>query len=100
MLHSKKEISIKNRPYYLFNDMMNIKNFDPSLLVISKLSFKSTNTNIYHIEYITTRSLDHVNSGSENPLYLIFNNVERYIIEECNGDRYLIFASTDKTKKY
>ena len=39
--------------------------------------------------------LDHVNIDSENPLYLIFNNVEGYI-EETNGNKYLIFASTDK----
>ena len=44
MLHNFKQINIKNRPYYLFNDMINnmisIKNFDPSLLEINKLSFK------------------------------------------------------------
>ena len=25
-----KEIDIKNRTYYFFNDMINIKNFDPN----------------------------------------------------------------------
>ena len=45
------------------------------------------------------KSLDHVNIDSENPLYLIFNNVDGYIIEESNEDKYLIFASTNKNKK-
>ena len=45
------------------------------------------------------KSLDHVNIDSENPLYLIFNNVDGYITEESNGDKYLIFASTNQNKK-
>ena len=94
-----KKIIINNRPYYFFNDMVNIKNFDPSLLEINKLSCKSANINIYHIEYMTMKSLDHVNIDTENPLYLIFNNVDGYIIEESNGDKHLIFASTNKNKE-
>ena len=56
--------------------MANIKNFDPSLLEINKLSGKSTSINIYFIEYMTMKSLDHVNIDSENPLYLTFNNAD------------------------
>ena len=78
--------------------MINIKNFDSNLLNIEKTSFKSTDAVIYNIQYITMESLDHVNIDSENPLYLIFNNVDGYI-EESNGDKYLVFASTDKNKE-
>ena len=71
------EITIKNRPYCLFNNMVNIKNFDPSLLEKSKLSCKSANINIFFILNIgTMKSLDYANINSENPLYLIFNNVD------------------------
>ena len=35
-----KEINIKNRTYYFFNDMGNIKDFDSSLLKIDKKSKK------------------------------------------------------------
>ena len=31
-----KEIKIKNRTYYCFDDMINIKDFDPNLLKIDK----------------------------------------------------------------
>ena len=31
-----KQINIKNRTYYFFHDMVNIKNFDPSLIKIDK----------------------------------------------------------------
>ena len=33
-----KEINIKNRTYYLFDDMINIKSFDSNLLKIDKTS--------------------------------------------------------------
>ena len=83
--------------------MINVKNFDPSLLDIEKISFKSTDDVIYHIEYITMKSLDNENIDSPSSLYLIFNNVDGYIecnsTEESNGDKHLIFASTDKGKE-
>ena len=33
---SIKEINIKNRPYYFFDDMISFKNFDSDLLKIEK----------------------------------------------------------------
>ena len=50
-----KQINIKNCPYYLFNDMINVKNVNRSLLGIDKLSCESVN--IYHIEYIAMKVL-------------------------------------------
>ena len=79
--------------------MANIKNFDPSLLEINKLSGKSTSINIYFIEYMTMKSLDHVKIDSENPLYLTFNNADGYIIGKRNGDKVLLLQ-TRRKKKY
>ena len=31
-----KQINIKNRTYYLYNDLINIKDFDPKLLKLDK----------------------------------------------------------------
>ena len=99
----RTNIDKKNRPHYFFNDRINIKSVEPNLLNIDKTSFKSTDAVIYHIEYITMKSIDHVNIDSANSLYLIFNNVDGYIkcnfIKESNEDKYLIFASTDKNKE-
>ena len=67
--------------------MINIKTFDPNLLDICKISFKNIDTVIYNIRFITMKSLNHVNIASENPLYIIFNKVDEYIIEESNGDK-------------
>ena len=33
-----KEINIKNRTFYVFDDMINITNFDPNLLKLDKNS--------------------------------------------------------------
>ena len=45
------------------------------------------------------KSLDHINIDNENPLYLIFNNVDGYIIEGSNGDKYLIFVSARQKQR-
>ena len=57
------------------------------------MSFKSTDIGIYHTEYTIMKSLD-----SQNPLYLIFNNVDGYIVEGI-GNKYVIVASTDNNKE-
>ena len=83
--------------------MINIKSVEPKLLNIDKISFISTDVVVYNIEYITMKSIDHVNIDSANSLYLIFNNVDVYIkcnsIKESDEDKYLVFASTDKNKE-
>ena len=70
---------------------------------IDKISFKSTDAVIYRIKYITKESLHNENIDSANRLYVTFNNVGGYIecssIDESNGDKYLIFTSTNKNIK-
>ena len=61
--------------------MFNIKILDLSLLERNKLSCKKAHIDIYYIECMTMKILDHINIDSENPLYLIFSNVDGYIIE-------------------
>ena len=53
-MRNTKEINIKNRTYYFFNDMINIEDFDSNLLKIDKTSYK--NIDIYYIGYITIKS--------------------------------------------
>ena len=93
---SIKEINIKNRTYYFFNGMINIKNFDSILLKIDKRSYK--NIDIHYFGYITMKDFGDVNIHSVNPLYFIIGEVDGYI-EEKNGNQYFIFASTDKNKE-
>ena len=46
-----KQLDIKNRIYYFYNDMINLKNLDSKLLKIDKKHYKGIN--IYYIEYIS-----------------------------------------------
>ena len=70
--------------------MINIENFDSSLLKIEKNSYK--NIDIYYIGYITIKSISDYNSiNSVNPLY--------GMCILCNGNKYLTFTSTGKNKE-
>ena len=92
-----KQREIKNSNYYFDNDMINLKNFDSNLLTIDKKSYK--NVGIYNNGYITIKKNDDYESiYSVNPLYLRVNYVNRYI-EEKNGNKYLIFDTTDGKKE-
>ena len=39
-METVKQIDIKNKTYYFYNDMINIKKFDSNLLKIDKKSYK------------------------------------------------------------
>ena len=92
-----KQIDIKNRSYYFYNDMINIKHFDLILLKIDKKSYKDIG--IYNIGYITIKKIDDCeNIYSVNPLYLLVNHANGYI-EEKGVNKYLIFDSTDENKE-
>ena len=92
-----KEINIKNRTYYFFNDITNIEEFDSNLLKIDKKSYKDND--IYYIGYNTIKKIgDYENIYSVNLLYLIIGKVDRYI-EEKNQSKYLVFDSTDENKE-
>ena len=41
MSYKVKDIDIKNRIYYFFNDIINIKNFDPSNIKLDEKSNKN-----------------------------------------------------------
>ena len=54
-----KQINIKNRIiyriYYFYNDMINLKNFEPNLLKIDRKLYK--NIRIYNFGYIIIKKL-------------------------------------------
>ena len=92
-----KQIDIKNRSYYFYNDMINIKHFDLILLKIDKKSYKDIG--IYNIGYITIKKIDECeNIYSVNPLYLFVNHANGYI-EEKGVNKCLISDSSDENKE-
>ena len=50
MSNKVKDIDIKNRAYYFFNDFINIKNFNSNNIKIDEKSYK--NILIYYIGYV------------------------------------------------
>ena len=94
-----KQLNIKNRTCYFYNDLINIKNFDPKLLKLNKKS--SMDINIYSIGYVSKK--DEYNIDSVNPLYLLIGEIDGFI-EEKEGNIYLNIALTDSNnevlKKY
>ena len=89
-----KQLDIKNRTYYFYNDLINIKDFDAKLLKLDKKI--SMALNIYYIGYVTKKPEWNVNSV--NPLYLMINRIDGFI-EEKEGDKYLNIALTDKNSE-
>ena len=92
-----EQINIKNRTYYFYNDIIDIENFDSSMLKLDKKSYKDIG--IYNTGYITIKKTgDCKKINNVNPLYLRINHGSGYI-EEINGDKYITFDSIDKNKE-
>ena len=50
-----KQLNIRNRTYYFYKDIINLKDFDPSLLKLDKKE-SLLNIDIYFIGYITKKA--------------------------------------------
>ena len=69
-----KQINIKNRTYYFYNDQINLKDFDARLLKVDKKYYKEID--IYYIGYVTVKKIANCNNmNSVNPLYLKINKM-------------------------
>ena len=92
-----KQTNIKNWTYYFYNDIIDLENFDSSLLKLDKKSYKDIG--IYNIGYITIKKIgDCKNIYSVNPLYLRITRASGYI-EEMEVKKYSIFDSIDDKKE-
>ena len=66
MINKVKDIDIKSCTYHFFNDIINIKNFDPNNIKIDEKSYKDIL--IYFIGYATIKDLKYVKINIVNPL--------------------------------
>ena len=89
-----KQLNIKNRTYYFYDDLINIKNFNPKLLKLDKKSFNDIS--MYYIGYVTKKPKYNINNV--NPLYLVIDKTDGFI-EEKEGDKYLNIALTDSNSE-
>ena len=97
-----KQINIKNRTYYFYNDQIDLKDFDARLLKIDKKDYNEID--IYYIGYVTIKKIgDYNNINSVNPLYLMINEMichfECNSIEEKNENKCLVLDDIDENKE-
>ena len=77
-----KQINIKNRTYYFYNDQIDLKDFDAKLLKIDKKDYNEID--IYYIGYVTVKKIANCNNiNSVNPLYLMIDKMIGHF--ECNS---------------
>ena len=63
-----KQINIKNRTYYFYNNEINLKDFDERLLKVDKKDYKEIDIN--YIGYVTVKKIANCNNiDSVNRLY-------------------------------
>ena len=96
MSHKIKNIDMKNDTYKFFNDIINIKNFDPNKIKIAEKSYK--NILIYYIGYVTIKDSKYIKINKVNYLYLNIKKMNRYF-QKINENKYLTLAPTNKSKK-
>ena len=82
-----RDLNIKNRTYYYFDDIIDIRKFEPNLLKIDKKLHRDLD--IYYIGYDTIKKFNNCNSDciyknihSMNPLYLLIYSATGYFKEE------------------
>ena len=93
-----RQIDIKNRTYYFDNDIIDLENFDSSLLKIDKKPYKDIG--ISNIGYNTIKKIDDCkNIHSVNPLYLRIDHANGYI-EEKWENKYLVLTQQMEIKSY
>ena len=92
-----RQINIKNRAYYFYNDQINLKDFDASMLKIDKKNYKEID--VYYIGYVTFKEIANCNNiNSVNPLYLMIDKMIGHF-EEKNGNKYLVLDDVNENKE-
>ena len=88
-------IDIKNRTYYSFDEMINIKNLDTNKIKIDEGSYK--NILIYPIGYVTVKDLSY---AAKNGVKLLYLNIKKIngCIEKSDGNKYLTLVPIDESK--
>ena len=96
-MEENRQINIKNRTYYFYNDQIDLKDFDARLLKIDKKDYNEID--IYYIGYVTVKKIANCNNiNSVNPLYLMIDEMIGHF-EEKNENKYLVLDDVDENKE-
>ena len=93
-----KQINIKNRTYYFYNDIINLDEFDESKIKVDKKDFNDID--IYYLGYEHKKKISECNIiNSVNPLYLRIINVNGQFKKGKDDAWYLVISDKDVYKK-
>ena len=94
MSNKFKDISIKNHTYCFFDNIINIKHFDPNNIKIDERLYK--NILIFYIGCIMTKDSKYVKINCVNLLHLIFSKVNGYF-KEINENKNLALVPANES---
>ena len=92
-----RQINIKNRTYYFYNDQINLKDFDASMLKIDKKDYEEIY--VYYIGYANFKEIANCNNiNSVNSLDLMIDKMIGHF-EETSGNKYLVLDDVNENKE-
>ena len=93
-----KQINIKNRTYYFYNDIIDLDEFDESKIKVDKKDFNDID--IYYLGYEHKKKISECNViNSVNPLYLRIINMNGQFEKGKDDAWYLVISDKDVYKK-
>ena len=93
-----KQMNIKNRTYYFYNDIFNLVEFDGSKIKVDKKDFN--NIDIYYLGYEHKKKISECNViNGVNPLYLRIINMNGQFEKGKDDAWYLIISDKDDVYK-
>ena len=89
-----KEINIKNRAYYFYNDIIDLDEFDVNKIKVDKKDFNDID--IYHLGYEHKKKISEGNViNNVNPLYLRIINMSGQFEKSKDDTWYLAISDKD-----
>ena len=93
-METTKEINIKNRTYYFYNDIINLDEFDESKIKVYKKDFNDID--IYYLGYEHKKKISECNViNSVNPFYLRIVDIKDQFQKGTNDVWYLVISDKD-----
>ena len=93
-----KQINIKNRTYYFYNDIINLDEFDESKIKVDKKDFNDID--IYYLGYEHKKKISECNViNSVNPLYLKITDMKGQFEKGKDDAWYLVISNKDDVYK-
>ena len=87
-----KQINIKNRTYYFYNDIINLDKFDESRIRVDKKDFNDID--IYYLGYEHKKKISECNViNSVNPLYLKITDMKGQFEKGKDDAWYLVISN-------